>query len=100
MRRLPVIRNFSNKKMKDFRDLAAFAEAEGFHVTSTISGSHNRNSKHYRGLAIDVRTRDKTAAQIAAFITKARNRGIVVRDERQRPAGQKVWAGAHLHLEL
>ncbi len=86
--------------MKDFRDLVIFAEAEGFTVTSTNGGKHNVGSKHYRGLAIDVRTRDKTESQIAAFITKAKNRGIVVRDEPQQPDSQAVWSGAHLHLEL
>ncbi len=86
--------------MKDFRDLIKFAEAEGFTVTSTNGGNHNIGSKHYRGLAIDVRTRDKNDSQIAAFITKAKNRGIIVRDERRKPIGQKIWNGAHLHLEL
>ena len=23
-----------------------------------------------------------------------------MRDERRKPAGQKVWSGAHLHLEI
>lgn len=86
--------------MKDFRDLKAFAESEGFHVTSTNGGKHNVGSKHFLGLAIDVRTRDKKNAQVAAFISKARGLGIIVRDERERPANQKVWSGAHLHLEL
>lgn len=86
--------------MKDFRDLKAFAEREGFHVTSTNGGRHNVGSKHFRGLAIDVRTRDKTNAQVEAFISKARGLGIIVRDERTRPKNQKVWSGAHLHLEL
>lgn len=86
--------------MKDFHDLIKFAEAEGFTVTSTNGGKHNVGSKHYRGLAIDVRTRDKTESQIAAFITKAKKRGIIVRDERRKPIGQKVWSGAHLHLEI
>lgn len=86
--------------MKDFRDLAEFASTEGFTVTSTTGGKHNAHSKHFRGLAIDVRTRGKTDAQISAFITKAKNQGIIVRDERCKPAGQKIWSGAHLHLEI
>ena len=86
--------------MKDFRDLKAFAEREGFHVTSTDGGKHNAGSKHFLGLAIDVRTRDKTITEIKSFIDKAHRLGIVVRDERKRPANQKVWSGAHLHLEL
>ena len=86
--------------MKDWKDLKAFAEREGFHVTSTTGGSHNVGSKHFIGLAIDVRTRDKTDAQVEAFISKARSLGVIVRDERKKPANQKVWSGAHLHLEL
>ena len=86
--------------MKNWQDLKRFAESEGFHVTSTTGGRHNPRSKHFRGLAIDVRTRDKTNAQVEVFIAKARVRGIIVRDERKRPANQKVWSGAHLHLEL
>lgn len=86
--------------MEDYKDLKAFAEREGFHVTSTNDGSHNVGSKHFRGLAIDVRTRDKTDTQIEAFISKAHSLGITVRDERKRPKNQKVWSGAHLHLEL
>lgn len=86
--------------MKDYRDLVSFATARGFTVTSTTGGNHNAGSKHFRGLAIDVRTRDKTDAEINRFISAARSAGIIVRDERRRPLGQKVWSGAHLHLEL
>jgi putative chitinase len=85
---------------KDFNDIVRLAEANGFHVTSTNGGSHNRGSKHFLGLAIDVRTRDKTAAQVSAFINVARNEGLRVLDERQRPPGQIVWSGPHLHIEI
>jgi hypothetical protein len=87
-------------KFKDWKDLKAFAESEGFTVTSTTGGTHNVGSKHGKGLAIDVRTRDKTATQCNTFIVKAKANGIIVRDERQKPAGQKVWSGPHIHLEL
>ena len=85
---------------KDYRDLAALAAAHNFVVTSAKAGRHNVGSKHYRGLAIDVRTRDKTAAECEAFIKLCRARGLLVRDERKRPAGQRVWTGAHLHVEI
>ena len=26
--------------------------------------------------------------------------GVIVRDERKRPNGQKVWSAPHLHLEI
>lgn len=96
--------NFSNSpnmsKYKDWKDLKRFAEGEGFTVTSTTGGKHNVGSKHGRGLAIDVRTRNKTTAQCNSFIAKAKSEGIIVRDERTKPAGQKVWSGPHIHLEL
>lgn len=85
---------------KDYKDIAEFAKSEGFTVTSTTGGKHNKNSKHYKGLAVDLRTWNKTNAQIEAFIKKARSLGLIVRDERVRPKGQAVWGGAHLHLEI
>ena len=85
---------------KDFKDLVKLAEANNFHVTSTNGGKHNVGSKHFQGLAIDVRTRDKTGKEILDFMNLARGEGVVVRDERTRPPRQKVWGGAHLHLEI
>jgi len=85
---------------KDFHDLVRLAESQSFTVTSTTGGSHNKGSKHFLGLAIDVRTRDKSAKEITDFIKLAVNEGVIVRDERKRPPGQKVWGGPHLHLEI
>ncbi len=85
---------------KDFKDLVKLAEDNSFHVTSTNGGSHNRGSKHFLGLAIDVRTRDKTGAQITDFMNLARNEGLRVLDERTRPPRQAVWGGQHLHIEI
>ncbi len=85
---------------KDFNDLVALAEANGFHVTSTTGGGHNRGSKHFLGLAIDVRTKDKTGKQITDFMNVVRNEGLIVLDERTRPPRQKVWGGPHLHIEI
>lgn len=86
--------------MRNYKDLAKFAAHNNFVVTSTNGGNHNVNSKHYLGLAIDVRTRDKENAEIETFIKKCEVLGVKVRDERQKPKGQKVWSGAHLHLEI
>ncbi len=87
--------------MKNWQDLKRFAEAENFVVISTNSGYHEKGSKHFCNLAIDVRTFDKTNEQIENFITKANSLGVIVRDERERPPNKKVWYyGAHLHLEL
>jgi len=85
---------------KDFNDLVKAAENNGFHVTSTNGGAHNVGSKHYLGLAIDVRTRDKTAKQISDFVNLLRNEGLIVRDERIPPPRQRVWNGSHLHIEI
>lgn len=81
------------------RTLTDFAKGERFTITSTNKGKHNPGSAHLKNRAIDVRTRDKTNAQIDAFISRAKRRGIRVLDERRRPVGQKVWSGPHLHLE-
>jgi len=85
---------------KDFNDLVKLAGKHNFVVTSTKGGRHNVGSKHYKGLAIDVRSRDKTAKQIADFIEVVRGEGLILRDERVRPRGQRVWGGAHLHIEI
>ena len=84
----------------DYRELAAFARQRGFTVTSTTGGRHNRGSAHYEGRAADVRTRDKTPAQIEQFMREARAAGYRVIDERRRPPGARVWSGPHLHLEV
>jgi hypothetical protein len=81
------------------RSLAQFARSQGFQVTATTGGHHNVGSLHYLGLAADVRTRDKTPEQIDEFIEQAINAGIRVVDERTRFPGEKVYGGAHLHLE-
>jgi hypothetical protein len=86
--------NFSLKSLIDF------AKANKFDVTSTTGGKHNVGSKHYKGRAIDVRTKNKTPEQINQFMALARKAGFRVLDERVRPKGQKKWDGEHLHVEL
>jgi peptidoglycan hydrolase-like protein with peptidoglycan-binding domain len=86
--------------MKNWRDLKRLAEYFGFFVTSTTGGTHNSGSAHFHGLAIDVRTHDHTGEENERFMRQARAIGIIVRDERRRPAGQKVWSGQHLHLQI
>lgn len=82
-----------------WEQLAVFAKAQGFNVTSTTGGRHNKGSKHYQGLAVDVGVNGKSNAEIEAFMEAAAEAGIKVVDERTRPRGQAVWGGAHLHLE-
>jgi hypothetical protein len=82
-----------------YQEMSDFAKSQGFTVTSTNSGKHNVGSSHYENRAIDVRTHDKTDAEVEEFIKNAEARGYKVRDERKRPLGQKEWSGPHLHLE-
>lgn len=84
-------------KLNKMMDLA---RAKGFTVTSTVEGKHNTGSKHYQGLAMDVRTYDKTNGQIEEFIKYMKGEGYIVRDERKQPTNQKVWGGPHLHIEI
>ncbi len=88
------------RRTGDYRELAAFARQHGFTVTSTTGGSHNTGSAHYQGRAVDVRTRDHSAAEVEQFMREARAAGYHVGDERRRPAGQRVWSGPHVHLEI
>lgn len=87
-------------EFKDYKDLVKLAEVNGFTVTSTTGGAHNRGSKHYLKLAIDVRTRDKTTAECDEFIKRCRHLGLIVHDERRKPLHQKVWSGPHLHIHI
>lgn len=82
------------------QDLVDLVKGLGFTVTSTTGGTHNTGSAHYQGRAIDVRTKDKLPSQVDRLISYLRSLGLTVRDERTRPAGQAVWSGAHIHVEL
>lgn len=82
------------------KGLQDFAKAQGFVVTSTNGGKHNKGSLHYLGRAIDVRTRGRSDADIAKLMEAAKAAGYRVVDERTRPKGQAVWGGPHLHIEL
>jgi TP901 family phage tail tape measure protein len=83
-----------------YKKLEEYAGLQGFTVTSAMDGTHNAGSLHALGRAIDVRTSDKNATQIADFMEDALSRGIRVLDERRRLPGEKVWSGPHLHLEV
>lgn len=80
--------------------LRQFAARFGLVITSETGGQHNPGSLHYQGRAIDVRSRGLTDEVIAALQKAAAELGIRLRDERTRPAGQGVWGGPHLHLEV
>jgi len=80
--------------------LESFAKNEGLRVTSTTGGIHVPGSLHYRGRAIDVGTRGLSPSAINQIIQDAKQNGIQVRDERERPAGEAQWSGPHLHLQI
>lgn len=90
----------AQNQIRDYHGLQEFAEGQDFTVTSTTGGTHNVGSVHSSGCAVDVRTRDKTPEEVEEMITSARDQGITVRDERTRPAGQAVWSGPHVHLQV
>lgn len=96
----PKVNVPSPRPVSDLPSLIKFARGRGFKVTSTTGGRHNVGSAHYAGRAIDVRTRDKSPDEVARLMEEAQSTGLKVRDERVRPRGQKVWGGAHLHLEV
>ncbi len=80
--------------------LEDFARQYGLRVTSETGGQHNPGSLHYQGRAIDVSSQGFTQDVVEKLKAVAASWGIVLRDERTRPAGQKVWGGSHLHLEI
>jgi hypothetical protein len=82
--------------MKYVDAMVAICKANGFTVTSTISDKHSPTSRHYRGLAIDVRAKDKSKRQVDDFIILLRNLGYNVLDE--RVSRSKNWTGPHLHV--
>jgi hypothetical protein len=79
--------------------LKRFARGRAFRVTSGSGGKHNEGSLHYLWRAVDVSVRGKSEGEIQSFIRQARTAGYRVIEERRRPPEQKVWGGAHLHVE-
>lgn len=91
------VRAATNTDERKYTAIVDFAREMGFDipdpVKSTTGGKHMTGSLHYSGRAVDVRTRDKTAQEVAEFIAEALQRGFRVYDERGK-RGQP-----HLHLE-
>lgn len=91
-----------NKKVRqdELDSLKRFAKEWEFTITSVTGGRHNKGSLHGQGRALDVSVRGKANEEIERMMRAARDSGFGVRDERTRHAGQKVWSGPHIHLEL
>lgn len=82
----------------------------GLKPSSVNTGEHNVGSLHGHGKAVDLglnTTFGGDTKKMDAFYQylnspegRAEFPNIKVRDERNRPVGQKVWSGSHLHLEI
>lgn len=80
--------------------LLSFAKKNGLTPGSTTGGRHNAGSRHYSGNALDIKGSGAfDDARVAQLSKLAAAEGLILRDERRRPVGQKVWGGAHIHLE-
>lgn len=64
-------------------------------VKSTTGGKHGRNSAHYPGQAVDIRTKDKTPEEVDTLIATLRAKGLYVIDERGNKKG-----GPHVHAQF
>ena len=95
---LKIFRDIYDEE-KPVNQISRVAQERGATVTSTTGGRHNRGSRHYSGNAADIRTRDQAPEQVEALKQGFAAKGYRVLDERQRPRGQKVWSGPHLHVE-
>jgi hypothetical protein len=80
--------------------LLDFAHKNNLTPGSTVQGKHNANSRHYSGNALDIKGSGSFSNAYVAQLSKlAASAGLILRDERRRPAGQAVWGGPHIHLE-
>jgi hypothetical protein len=80
--------------------LLDYARRNGLVVTAGTNGKHNVGSKHYQGHAIDFRSRGLEEEFVGHLERDAKQHGLILRDERTRPPGQKVWSGGHFHCEV
>ena len=83
----------------------------GIKPSSTVGGEHNTGSKHYHGHAFDLGLNTSFGGDMEKLRKFMRDlpdlqkrypvlERLKLRDETVRPKGQRVWSGAHLHLEL
>lgn len=80
--------------------VSSIIEPLGGRITSTTGGKHNVGSLHPSGRAVDIGMAQESPEQQEAILSALRaDPSLKVVDERQRPAGQKVWSGPHLHVE-
>jgi hypothetical protein len=63
----------------------------GLTITSGNDGTHSAGSKHYEGLAVDIRSRDKTKQQVIDAVAEFKRRADQQFDI--------VIESTHIHLE-
>lgn len=80
--------------------LLEFCRRNGLVVTAGRNGRHNVGSKHPKGEAIDFRTKGMAEEFWGHLERDARQHGLILRDERTRPPGQKMYSGPHGHVEV
>lgn len=81
-----------------YKEISTLVTSLGWKITSTNTGRHNKNSRHYRGKAVDVSVKFKSEFEVLVFIETLEKEGYTVVDERIRPFGQRVWTGPHFHI--
>lgn len=104
-------RSLVHKVERNTQAALDYLETMGIKPSSTMGGRHNVGSKHYHGKAFDLGLNTSFGGDINKmqefennFINLQRTNPLFARfkiiDETVRPKGQKVWNGAHLHIEF
>lgn len=70
----------------------------GAFITSGVDGTHREDSKHYLGLAVDLRTRDLASGEVTR-LTSALRRRLNGSSVANRPY-QVIVEGTHIHVEF
>ena len=101
--------NFLPHHNKPIMSVVEKLRSMGLKPSSVDSGKHNEGSKHYHGKAVDLGLNTTFNGNVKKmkefknwFDSEGKNHfpGVKLFDETTRPKGQKVWSGAHYHLEL
>ena len=101
--------NFLPHHNKPIMSVVEKLRSMGLKPSSVDSGKHNEGSKHYHGKAVDLGLNTTFNGNVKKmkefknwFDSEGKNHfpGVKLFDETIRPKGQKVWSGAHYHLEL
>ena len=100
---------YSNTR-RPIDDVLEKFKSMGLNPSSIDEGRHNTGSAHYEGKALDLGLNttfkgdqdamDKFLGFLSSSEGKKQFPNIRVLDERNRPVGQKVWSGSHLHIEV